>query len=323
MNEKKLDLKDKKLITLLDFHARQSYAHLARELGLSKQGVEYKVKNLIKKKIIKGFYPVINVPKLGYLYCRLAIVLQNVSPEKEKEILDYLVHDDRFFWVFTTQGIYDFLAVMWAKSISDFTDAITDLLHKHGMHIKAKNESITTDVIHYQHRYLLKEKRTEEIHLRETKERVELDDLDRRILQILCDDARAPLVWIAKEAGTSPKLTSFRIKRMEKLGILLGYRPNIDHNTLGYTYYKLWINVRYEGIGEVNRLYAYVRENPIVLYVVKGIGFPEDLDVEIMIKSNSELFDFIKDLRQSFPKLIGEYRTFMFIDTKKVRYLPF
>ena len=60
-----------------------------------------------------------------------------------------------------------------------------------------------------------------------------------------------------------------------------------------------------------------------MLYIVEGVGLPEDLDVEVMVRSNVELFNFVKDLKLKFPNLIGDYRTFMFIDTKKVRYLPF
>lgn len=42
-----------------------------------------------------------------------------------------------------------------------------------------------------------------------------------------------------------------------------------------------------------------------------------------MVRTNEELYQFIKDLKVKFPALIGDYKTFMFINTEKVRYLPF
>lgn len=319
----KLDLKDKKILYLLDFNARMPYAQLAKEVGLSKQGAEYKVQNLIRKGVIKGFYPVINVPKLGYRYCRLSLVLQNVTPEKEQEILAYLVNDSRIFWVFTTQGMFDILTAMWVPSLTAFQEAITDLLAKYGKYIKAKNESIPTDVIHYQLRYLFRQKETAEIHLREPATPVPLDDLDKNILKLLCVDARIPLVTMAAKLNASSKTIAYRLKNLERMKIIEGYRPIIDHRKLGYTYYKLWINIHYEDIAQIRKLYAYIRENPIVLYIVKGIGMPEDLDVEIMVQNSEELYTFVKDLKIKFPQLIGDYKMFMFVDTKKVRYLPF
>jgi len=103
----KLDLKDKKLLYELDMDARMTYTQLGKKIGLSKQGAENKLKNLIKKGVIKGFYPVINVPKLGYLYCRIAFAFHNITKEKEREIINYQKKNNKFFWIFTVQGEFD------------------------------------------------------------------------------------------------------------------------------------------------------------------------------------------------------------------------
>lgn len=318
-----LDAKDRKLLSVLDFNARMPYTELGRKIGMSKQGAEYKLNNLVRKGVITGFYPVINVPKLGYFYCRLCLGLQNVTPEKEQEILRYLRAEPRFFWIFSTQGTFDFLIVMWAKSITEFTQAVVDLLAKYGAYIKIKNESLVTDVVHYSHRYFLGNRETAEIHIAETAVRVEIDATDHELLKALCAGARTPLVQIAQKLKISAQVVAYKIKRMEKLKLIEGYRPIIDHRLLGYTYYKLWVNLNYADMGQIRKLHSYVKENPIVLYVVKGIGMPEDLDIEVMVKTNEELYQFIKDLKVKFPTLIGDYKTFMFINTEKVRYLPF
>ncbi len=319
----KTDLRDKKLLLSLDFNARSSYAELAKATGLSKQGAEYKLNNLIKKGIIKSFYPVINCPKLGYIYCRLSLVLKNIKPEEEKELLNYLSSNKSTLWVFTTQGVFDILIGYLVKSITEFKKNIEELLEKYGKYIKFKSESVTTEVIHFQHRYLLNHKESKEINIKETSEHIEIDETDKKVLKELAEDARSPLIRIANNLKISPKVVSYRINRMEKNGLIEGYRPEIDHNKLGYTYYKLWININYENFKEIKKLYFYIKQNPIVLFIVKGSGLPEDLDLEIMVKDNQELFNFIKDLKIKFPNLIGDYKAFTYLETKKVRYLPF
>lgn len=156
--EVKLDLKDKKILFELDFNARISYSELAKKVGLSKQGAEYKLNNLIKKGIIKGFYPVLNVPALGYLYCRLPISLHNVTKEKQDEIIKYLQEHPRVFWLLEMQGQYDLLIVIWAKSVTQFKEFIEEVEGKYGNHVQKKASVIATDVIHFQHRYLLGKK---------------------------------------------------------------------------------------------------------------------------------------------------------------------
>ena len=323
VEEVKLDLKDKKLITELDFNARATYSKLGKKIGLSKQGVEYKLNVLIEKKVILGFYPVINVPKLGFNYFRFAFSFRNVTEKIEDEIINYLKKQQEIFWIFTFQGIYDVGFAVWSKSILDFQKTINKFMSKYGKYVKNKNESIPTDVIHYQHRFLLKDSRTKEIHIQETPFKSQIDDVDKKILNELCDNARKSLVEIANEIGVSAKVVSYRVKRLEKEKIIEGYRPVINYSILGYTYYKLWVSINYESLQEINKLYDYIKCNSSVLYVVKGIGFPEDLDFEIIVKDNSELYDLIKDLKQKFPAVIGDYKILMSIEMKKVRYLPF
>ncbi len=319
----KLDLKDKKILFELDFNARRPYSLLAKKAGLSKQGAEYKVNNLIKKGVIKGFYPVINVPKLGYTYCRLLVTLQNMTKEKQQEFIDYLLKHHNVFWLLKMHGGYDFLVVVWVKELSEFREFKEGIESKFTGYIKKAVENIATDVIHYQHRYLLGIKDTPEIHLKETSEWVKIDDLDKKIIGVLGENARLPLVKIAERVQESAKVVGNRIKRLEQRKIIEGYRPIINHTKIGYTYYKLFIELNRKSKEELKKLKAYIKNNFLVIYLVEGIALPGDLDIEIMVKTNQQLFDFIEDLRFRFPAMIGEYQTIIFVDTLKVKYLPF
>ena len=51
-----LDLKDKKILFALDFDARMSLTQLGKKVGVSKQVAKYRIENLAKRGIIKGFY---------------------------------------------------------------------------------------------------------------------------------------------------------------------------------------------------------------------------------------------------------------------------
>ncbi|NYZ79691.1 Lrp/AsnC family transcriptional regulator, partial [Candidatus Micrarchaeota archaeon] len=183
----RLDLKDKQLLFELDFDARQSVSQLAKKLRLSKQGVEYKMQRLTNEGVITGYYPVVNMCRLGYKYCRLVFSLRNADAKKEKEILDYLKDESSFFWVFSMQGIFDLGAVMWAKSASEFEQEVEKLHSKFGPFISRKNETIATDVVYLQSRYLLGTKETDEIHVAETSKTVEIDGLDKKILEVLSE----------------------------------------------------------------------------------------------------------------------------------------
>lgn len=60
-----------------------------------------------------------------------------------------------------------------------------------------------------------------------------LDDLDRRLLRLLQDDATLGHAELAARAGASAASCWRRIERMQQAGIVKGYRVAIDPKALG------------------------------------------------------------------------------------------
>ena len=85
----KLDLKDKKILHILDMDARESYSQIAKKVGQSKEVVNYRIKNLEKKGIVKGYYVITDMAKLGYEFYRVLLKFQNISEEQQKKIINY------------------------------------------------------------------------------------------------------------------------------------------------------------------------------------------------------------------------------------------
>ena len=64
----KLDKKDRKILYQLDLNSRATLSDLTKKVGLSKQVVDYRIKNLLKNKVIKQFYIIVNFTKLDSEY---------------------------------------------------------------------------------------------------------------------------------------------------------------------------------------------------------------------------------------------------------------
>ncbi len=320
--EVKLDEKDRKLLLALDFHARDSYAGLARRIGTSKQAVDYKLKRLEKLGVINGYYALVNTPNLGYSYCRLLVTLKGTTEETRKNIASFLRKENKVFWLLWMQGQYDMIIDIWAKSTDEFRIFIGECMSRFGKHVKNRSEHIVTDVIHFQNRYITNQAATEEFHLKQS-EIQEIDEIDKKLLVFICEDARMPLVNLAEKLGASSVTIANRIRNLEKKGIIAGYRPNIDHNKLGYGYYKIFLNLSNPSAENLKAVKEYLKQQPLVLYIVEGIGFPGDIDFEMVAESPIQLDEFVRRLREAFPGIIADYMALLFTDTLKVKYLPF
>jgi len=81
----KIDLKDRKILTLLDENSRLSNSQIAKKVGLSKPAVEYRLNRFEKNNLILSHYVVIDFTKLGYSQYKIYFKFQNTTPWTSKK----------------------------------------------------------------------------------------------------------------------------------------------------------------------------------------------------------------------------------------------
>src|SRR3989344_6684608 len=86
----KMDLKDRKILYLLNRNARFSDTMIAKTLKLKREVVSYRIKKLIERNILHGFLTLINPIRLGF---RIHIVYLKLKELKDvNEVIDYFVN---------------------------------------------------------------------------------------------------------------------------------------------------------------------------------------------------------------------------------------
>ncbi len=61
-----------------------------------------------------------------------------------------------------------------------------------------------------------------------------IDEMDRRILSLLQQDARTPNAEIARRVGMAPSATLERLRKLEERGVIEGYEARIDPRKIGF-----------------------------------------------------------------------------------------
>ena len=79
-----------------------------------------------------------------------------------------------------------------------------------------------------------------------------LDDVDRRLLLELTADPRLSKSALARRAGVSTPTATSRVARLERLGVIRGYRLDIDSAALGLAM-SAWVRVR-PGPGQLHKI---------------------------------------------------------------------
>lgn len=320
----KIDSIDKKIIYHLYINSRQSYSQIGKKVGLHRNQVIYRLNNLLKKGVIKKFYAFINANKLGYTGYRIYLSYQNITQQKENEIIDFCVNNKNTWWVISgdIHQNQNLALLLWIKSIDDLHGFLEQLFIKYRYYINTYILAIYQQLIEYEHLFLIdNSKKNERIFFKVTSDgkTIEIDNYDKQILQIISKDARTPTIEIAKEIGLTALTISRRIKKMEKNKIIQGYRINIDYSKIGYKLCKVNINL----LDYKKRKYIikYISSNPNLKYIAKSLGFV-DLELGFLVE-NIEQFDrIIEDILDNFSDSIKEYYTLIGWKNHKILYLP-
>ena len=70
MSEILLDENNKKILSILEFDARDTYNSIGKQVGISREVAKYRISHLEKQGVINGYYTLIDYSKLGLLFCR-------------------------------------------------------------------------------------------------------------------------------------------------------------------------------------------------------------------------------------------------------------
>ncbi|OQD44505.1 Lrp/AsnC family transcriptional regulator [Croceivirga radicis] len=71
--------------------------------------------------------------------------------------------------------------------------------------------------------------------MRKTNNLLELDGIDKKILRHLMEDARKPILEIARKIGISGAAIHQRLRKLESTGVISGSKFVINPRVLGYT----------------------------------------------------------------------------------------
>jgi DNA-binding Lrp family transcriptional regulator len=239
----KLDVKDRKILYELDIDSRQSFSQLGKKVGLHKDVVAYRVKKLQEKGIIQNFFTEFNDYKLGYFDIKFYLTYQNITPEIKQEIIDYFVENSYTDAVYSTEGHIDLIVISQVEDIPEFYEVWNGIINKYRDFFSNQIFCIHNQMIEYKRFFLLDEKIDKKdsriVHVEDPyNKKVEIDSIDKKILELLHSNSRIKTLEIAQKLNSAVNTINSRIKKLVKLGVIVYYTININWPKIGYQMFK-------------------------------------------------------------------------------------
>ncbi|MFA4819788.1 MAG: Lrp/AsnC family transcriptional regulator [Candidatus Aenigmatarchaeota archaeon] len=133
-----------------------------------------------------------------------------------------------------------------------------------------------------------------------------LDEIDRRILNILTDNARTKLTVIAKTVQLSVDSTKKRIQKLEKNGVILKYTIHSEDPEV-HLGVHIYVKIKNMTVERYAEFIEYMKKNTRCIDMMSVLG---DYDIYIVLlgRDPQDLDRMKLEIKQKFTDLIGDWK---------------
>ncbi len=139
-----LDNLDIEILRLLQSNSRISFSDISRKIGVPEATIRYRVRKLLEKGVIRGFYTLIEPSKVGFPFS--VIILADIDPDR----LDYVFNEIKSMpeaaHVFKLTGKYNIVAIFHVRSMNQISEIDEKIRSMEG--VKSAETLLVTGLVH-------------------------------------------------------------------------------------------------------------------------------------------------------------------------------
>lgn len=307
----------------LDLNARSNLSSIAKKWRTSEQLVSYTLKQLLKKKSIKGFVTYFDYSMFGL---HAYIVLFRLFYRKKEELdtfVEQVKTHPELARLEILDGKWGIFATFLAPNPSYFNKLLKKIKSDNKKFIRA--DVIITSVVTYQFpRYFLLDKKNEEdsyFIIGGDRKPVVLDSTLHQIAKCLLENPVMKIKEIHKETGLSFLTISNGIKKLRQQGIIKSFKPNINYEDFLIQAKKIFIRYQDFSLEMEDKLVYFCIHHSNIVNLTKTFG-EWDLILTFESVKKSEFNEFMLSLREKYEEIIADYEIMDIVETLEVRFLP-
>lgn len=318
-----LDATDRQLLYALDQDARRPYSELARHAGVSKEVARYRVMQLQTQGVIRQYFTIFDVARLGFTNRKAFVKLRNVDEREERRLIAWLKRSPHVAWLAACDGPYDLAFGMLAQDIEKFAEQMEDLDNRFGDLFLERDIAPIVQGQYFHRDYLIGKSSgtARDFTFGSVPGRPSLDDVDWKLMRQLGKDARTPIVELAHQAGTTADLAARRLKRLEQSGAIQNHILVLDNPVLSQSHYKVLIRLQSGEKKRRDELTAFCRTHPNIIYNVRTFG-PWEFEIDLEVPDAEAFRTIMRQLKKTFSDIIRDYSYVLIHRVHKYNFCP-
>ncbi|MFH1391727.1 MAG: Lrp/AsnC family transcriptional regulator [Candidatus Diapherotrites archaeon] len=328
MQYMKLDATDKKILYYLSINARLSYSVLAANVGVSRESIKNRMENMWKNKVILNFTAILNPPYFGLNFYTLYLNFNKLDATNAKKLAKYMKNHWSAIWVNRCLGKWDYTLLLLAKDSMDITEIIGEIKENFRGLIK----EIDFEEVLYEYKYTANIKSFfKDVNIKPLKvskegsslysllenesvaavkdfEKTKIDKMDVEIINLLANNCRVSLQEMSEKLSLPIENIRYKMKRMAEKKVLAALWIAINYGVFGFQWYRIRIRT-YQITDEIEKeLRKFIANDSNIFWAARILG-QNDLHLDVRLKDNKELNEFLEKFNEQFEKLTIDYET--------------
>lgn len=305
-----LDVKDKRVLQLLAADARAPLTVIAKEVKLSRDAVDYRIKRLQEQGVIRACVPHLDFERLGFYTFHVFLLLDDMHGAEQDALIAYLSKHPNVRSIIEYSDRWDLEIVLLARSLQEFDGLVLDIAGRFPDIILEKDKvEIIKQYGHTAFPQLLVQKEKPNGVVAPHGE-CAIDVTDLAILRDLALDCRASTYDIAARVKVSSDTVAYRIKQLVANGVIRRFTVIPDLTLLGLQWYTYTIETKMFDATSEAKLESYLETDRSVIRSAKTLG-GWDLLLYIAAPGPREFHKTVRALKGLFPHIVRNYQAWI------------
>ncbi len=301
-----MDEKDKLILFELLQDCRQPISKISKSVQLPQQTVNYRIKKMEERKIIKKCTVNINYPKLGFSRHSIYLDIQGVSFIDVNKYLKKITSIEEVSCCYMLHEVsqWKLYISVWTKTIERYDEIQTKILINFKDKIKNYLSFQSVNSKTYFAR-ILNPKKKAKVDIKGSPESVELKKEDLNLIKLLKNNSKLSTVELANKLNTTASSIMRRINSLKKRDIIERCYPIIDLKKVGFTEYTYISRIDPSYVKELENFMKLIEQDPRFIICIKAVGYV-NLYYAFLVKNREELKEINEKIEQTLGKAILE-----------------
>lgn len=319
----KLSTRDKEVITCAALSAQLTTPELCRKTGYHQNTVRYSLQRAVDLGLIAP-HAMIDISPLGLQMYEYFFSIPFVNEKQRQQLINSIIASPYVSWLGEFTGEFQFGMIICAPDGHQVQMVLDQLSKKHGELFSHKISALQLSFTQYRPKNLSEKGFLPKyLTIGTPGNRTSIDELDHKILKLLSvSTLPSSNRELARKLEIGISTLHYRMKSLEKRGIIRGYIHWVYLSKIGYLSYKLLLSTKGVSPQFRQELFRFCLKHVHVVHYTENIG-AFDFEISVSVPEAQHVIQFVEEVRSKFCAQIADIKVFPSFRCLKSQQYPF